>query len=324
MITQVQKMLEARRYTASDAEDWDKLIDHSVNGTFLFRRGFMEYHADRFEDFSYLLWRGKELVAVFVAGRVRNTLELQTLVAHPGLTYGGLVVATELKYPVLEEAYSVLLEAFQAEGFSKLIIKPVARVFCRQATEANIFYFHQNNFVLTRRELNSVIDLTQSLNISKGRKDNIRKARKSGLTIDCSNDFKSFWPLLIDNLWQTHGVQPPHSEKEIILLQQKYPKNIKLYVARLDETVVGGVVLFLDPLHGFAHTQYISANERGKQVGAVDAILGHILAEVHGNFLRFSFGISTAKGILNSGLLAQKEGFGATVELIDVYEKCLL
>lgn len=323
MTTQVKTVLEARRYDATAAAAWDTLIEQSTNGTFLFRREFMEYHADRFEDFSYLLWKGNELVAVFVAGRARNTSELTTLVAHPGLTYGGLVFVAELKYPLLEEAYAALLNAFRAEGFTKLVIKPVARVFCRQPAEASLFYFYKNGFELRGRELNSIIDLTQPLRISKGRKDNIRKARISGLVIETDNDFTEFWPLLTGNLLQTHAVRPPHSADEMHLLQQRFPENIRLYVARQTNEVVAGVVLFLDAAHGFVHTQYISANEQGKLVGAVDAIISHVLNEIHGQFKRFSFGISTAKGQLNAGLLAQKEGFGATVELIDMYEKML-
>lgn len=321
MTTQVKTVLEARRYDATALATWNALVEKSVNGTFLFRREFMEYHADRFEDFSYLLWRGNELVAVFVAGRARNTPEPNTLVAHPGLTYGGLIYATELKYPIVEDAYATLFNAFRIAGFTKLVIKPVARVFCQQPTEANLFYFHQNGFKLCGRELNSVIDLTQPLRISKGRKDNVRKARNSGLVIEFSTDFASFWPILTDNLWQTHEVRPPHSVSEIETLQHQFPDNIKLYVARQANQIVAGVLLFLDAAHGFVHTQYISANEQGKMVGAVDAIVSHILGDVTNQFARFSFGISTAKGELNAGLLAQKEGFGATIELMDMYEK---
>lgn len=325
MSTQVKTILEARRYdfAAATAAVWNALIDQSVNGTFLFRREFVEYHAERYEDFSYLLWRSNELVAVFVAARHRTTAEPTMLVAHPGLTYGGLVYSAELKYPMIEEAYRVLLNVFRSEGFTKLVIKPTARVFCRQPTDANLFYFHQHNFSLHKRELNSVIDLTQPLNFSKGRKDNVRKARNCGLSIGVSHAFSKFWPLLVDNLWQTHKVRPPHSEDEIRLLQQRFPDNIKLYVAQQDGQVVAGVLLFLDAAHGFVHTQYISANEQGKLTGAVDAVIAHILSEVHGQFQRFSFGISTADGQLNAGLLAQKEGFGATIELMDAYEKQL-
>jgi hypothetical protein len=319
----VQATLTASRYTHEQAIVWNSFIDQSANGTFLFRREYMDYHSDRFEDFSYLIWKQQELVAVFVAGRARSTSEPSTLVAHPGLTYGGLVHTAELKYGLLTEVYETLLNTVRIEGFTKLVVKPVARVFCRHPNEASLYYFHQHAFILSGRELNSVIDLKQPLRISKGRKDNVRKARNSGLLINSSTGYSEFWPLLIDNLWRAHGVHPPHSEAEIQLLQQRFPDNIKLYLAHQHDVVVGGVVLFIDRLHGFVHTQYISANEQGKSAGAVDAIISQILNEMQEQLPRFSFGISTAKGELNSGLLSQKEGFGTTIELIDVYEKNL-
>lgn len=321
MNPQVKTQLQVRRYRPDDAVVWNALIDQSVNGTFLFRREFMDYHADRFEDFSYLVWRGPDLVAVFVAARAWNTPTLDTLVAHPGLTYGGLVCAEELKYPVLEEVYTILMETLREAGFITLLIKPVPRVFCRVPTDASLFYLHQQGFSLQSRELNSVINLTQPLRINKGRKDNIRKARLAGLLVETSEDFALFWLLLTENLLHTHGVRPVHTEAEIRLLQQRFPDNIRLYVARQSEVVVGGVVMFVDEGHGFAHTQYISATEQGKLVGAVDAILAQVLTEMQGQVPRFSFGTSTVKGKLNAGLLAQKEGFGASLELLDVYEK---
>ncbi|RYE23300.1 MAG: GNAT family N-acetyltransferase [Sphingobacteriaceae bacterium] len=319
----VRATLTVHRYTAEQLVVWNNFIDQSSNGTFLFRREYMDYHKDRFEDFSYLIWKEKELLAVFIAGRAWNTSEPTTLIAHPGLTYGGLVNTSELKFSLLTEVYNALLDTVRAEGFVRLRIKPVARVFCRQPNEASLFYFHQHGFELVGRELNSVIDLKQPIRISKGRKDNVRKARNAGLLINTSSDFGEFWPLLVDNLWRTHGVRPPHSEAEIQLLQQRFPDRIKLYAAWYQGTIVGGVLLFLDNIHGFAHTQYISANEQGKQLGAVDAIIAQVLIDIQGQLPRFSFGISTAKGELNSGLLSQKEGFGATVEMMDVYEKLL-
>ena len=79
MMMQVKHKLQIRRYESSEAAHWNNLIEKSVNGTFLFRREFMDYHSDRFEDFSYLLWRGSELIAVFVAGRAGFRGRLSTM-----------------------------------------------------------------------------------------------------------------------------------------------------------------------------------------------------------------------------------------------------
>jgi hypothetical protein len=51
----------------------------------LFHRDFMEYHSDRFQDYSLLIFEEDKLIAVLPANRVEDRL------SHQGLTYGGLV-----------------------------------------------------------------------------------------------------------------------------------------------------------------------------------------------------------------------------------------
>ena len=48
-------MIEIVRYTPGKASEWDAFVRKSKNATFLFYRGYMDYHADRFEDFSLML-----------------------------------------------------------------------------------------------------------------------------------------------------------------------------------------------------------------------------------------------------------------------------
>jgi hypothetical protein len=43
-----------RRCTAADQAAWDDFVRTSKNGLFLFERGYMDYHAERFSDHSLL------------------------------------------------------------------------------------------------------------------------------------------------------------------------------------------------------------------------------------------------------------------------------
>src|SRR5690554_3276759 len=75
---------EIRKYSSADASLWDAFVKSAWNGVFLFERGFMDYHADRFEDFSLLAFSGDKLKAVLPANRRDEVLH-----SHQGLTYGG-------------------------------------------------------------------------------------------------------------------------------------------------------------------------------------------------------------------------------------------
>ena len=45
---------EIKRYSDRCKDEWDDFVRDSRNGTFLFMRGYMDYHADRFADFSLM------------------------------------------------------------------------------------------------------------------------------------------------------------------------------------------------------------------------------------------------------------------------------
>jgi len=52
------------RYEINWKPLWDEFITKSKNGVFLFHRDYMEYHSDRFTDFSIMFFDDDRLVAV--------------------------------------------------------------------------------------------------------------------------------------------------------------------------------------------------------------------------------------------------------------------
>ena len=321
MSTTRSALLRVEPYTPAHAAAWDALVAASINGPFLFQRSFLEYHQDRFQDHSWLVWQGATLRAIFVAGVARDTPEPTSLVAHPGLAYGGLVTAALPKYTEMATWLELLREAWRAAGFRQLVLKPVPRVFCRQSSEALLFWLHQQGAQLAAREINSVVNLTQPFRIGTWRRGNLRKARRHGVVVTSgtTSDYADFWDLLAHNLLQSHSHRPVHTLAEISRLRDQHPGHLELWIARFETEIVGGVLLFQDARQGFVHTQYIAGSPRGKQVGAVDAVLAHLLTVKKGGFQRLSFGISSVQGEVNTGLLTQKEGFGATAETVDTY-----
>ena len=116
----------------------------------------------------------------------------------------------------------------------------------------------------------------------------------------------------------THGVKPVHSVEEMRLLKSRFPDNIALYVARnRQKTIVAGILLYVT--EKVIHSQYISATEAGKDIGAIDAIMQEILQTKN---IFFDFGVSTENNgkYLNESLIFQKEGFGGRAICYDTYE----
>ena len=67
-----------------------------------------------------------------------------------------------------------------------------------------------------------------------------------------------------------------------------------------------------------AHAQYIANGPRGRELCAGDALFDHLLRGVYRDKW-FDFGISNDSRGLNTGLLRNKEGFGARAVVHDHY-----
>ena len=70
------------------------------------------------------------------------------------------------------------------------------------------------------------------------------------------------------------------------------------------------------------HTQYLANSIEGKKIGALDLLIDHLVREIYFDKKYFDFGISNENSgrSLNTGLIAQKEGFGACPIVQDMYE----
>ena len=111
---------EIRKYTPEDKELWDTMVENSANGTFLFKRDYMEYHAQRFVDFSLMIYNKGKLVAILPA-----SLHNSEIISHGGLTYGGFVSLASLSSIQLLDIFEATLNYFKRQGLAHWIYKPV-------------------------------------------------------------------------------------------------------------------------------------------------------------------------------------------------------
>ena len=158
------------------------------------------------------------------------------------------------------------------------------------------------------------------LPFSELRKRGIKRAGKYGVTINEMQDCGEFWSLLEDNLMKRYGARPVHTLEEISLLKSLFPQHIRLFVASREGRVIGGTLLYMDA--HTAKTQYISANEEGKRVGALDLLFSQLINQCEKDGISyFDFGTSNhvTSDDLNDSLIFQKEGFGGRAVCYDTY-----
>lgn len=309
-------MFEIVRYTADKAKEWNQFVAESKNGTFLFDRHYMDYHSDRFQDYSLMFYRDGGLYALLPANREDNILW-----SHRGLTYGGIIMNAESTAARIQQLFRELNDYLRADGFIKVVYKPVPHIFHRIPSEEDIYsLFSVCDAKLIDRSISSTLILQYPLKWHRDRRYGINKAKAHDVTVDESQDLKGFWEVLTFNLRNKYDSCPVHSLEEIELLHDRFPQQIRLFTASKDGKVLGGTVLYITST--VVHTQYISANLEGKQWRVIDALFDYLLHECDWQQRYFDFGTSNEEDgrILVEPLIYQKEGFGGRGICYDWYE----
>lgn len=309
-------MFEIVRYSQERAHEWNTFVAHSKNGTFLFDRRYMDYHADRFTDFSLMIYRQGALYALLPANA-----EGDVLWSHRGLTYGGIVMTDKAMAERIQQLFRELNDYLRDHGFRKVVYKTIPHIYHRVPSEEDWFsLFSICRAQLVDRSISSTIDLLQPLKWRRDRKYGVNKAFANGVQVGESNDWAGFWQVLETNLMHKYGAKPVHTLWEIELLHSRFPDDIRLFTAERNGQILGGTVIYLSPM--VAHAQYISASPEGKALRVIDALFDYILHECDWPVRYFDFGTSNEEDghILVEPLIYQKEGFGGRAVCYDTYE----
>ena len=324
-------------YSVYRKETWDAFVEMSKNGTFLLKRGFMDYHSDRFFDCSLFIYAGispdgefkekslttKDLVAVFPANWDK---EQRTVYSHQGLTYGGLVVLPEVTQKEVMDMMQAVLQYYrdmmQAERF---VYKPIPYIYSSVPSGEDLYALFRAGAQLSRRLVSTCVSMRNPMKMMTLRVRQAKKAVEHGFYIDrmAEGDTKTleeYWTLLEHVLEKYHNSRPTHTLQEMAMLMKNFPRNIRLYIVRLEKRIMAGVVIF--ECRKVAHVQYIASGEEGRQYGALDLLFRHLINERYKTFDYFDLGTSNEDGgrYLNEGLIFQKEGFGGRAVCYDTYE----
>lgn len=309
-------MFEIKPYSPEMKSEWDAFVSASKNGLFLFFRDYMDYHHDRFEDHSIVVYRQNKLYALLPAN-----ISHDVLYTHQGLTFGGLIVDEHFTAAESITVFRLINAYLRNEGIRKVVYKAIPWLYYQQPAEEDLYAIYRTtNAKLVARDISTAIRLDMPLTCNEMRNRGIKKALHHGIMVEESNRWTDFWEVLTTNLQTKYHVSPVHSLSEIRMLKARFPHNIRLFTAQLNNKVLGGTVVY--EYGNVAHTQYISASLEGKKLHALDLLLDKLIHEIYRNKTWFDFGKSTEQQgtILNEGLIFQKESFGGRAVCYDWYE----
>lgn len=307
--------LSAIRYAPNNKAAWDAFVDASRNGTFLFRRDYMDYHAGRFRDFSMMITSNGHLSALFPANR-----DGDTVVSHAGLTFGGLVLDWRATVERTIAFFSAIVAVLRAEGIRALIYKTVPAIYHREPTEEDRYALFRHGAQIIRRDVLTAISPMSGWQPSPKRCGSWNRARRlTDVHVGPSGDWAGYWRVLSERLREKYGATPVHSLQEITLLATKFPTGIRLLTATVRGEVAAGAVLYESTQ--VVHTQYLAANAESRAHGLLDLVIRAAIEDARAKSKWFDLGASNQPGdaSLNHGLARYKESFGGRSVVQDSY-----
>lgn len=313
--------MRARWYTGTDAKAWDALCESAYMSTLIHTRRYMAHHGDRFFDRSVLIEADDGSCLGAIPAAVSSP-DAGTVVSHPGLTYGGVLHAGDLRGPAILQALVCAANLWQTDGRRSLLYKAVPHIYQRTPAQDDLYALFKLGAQRSRCDLSACVALDHKLPPAQRRVRSLRKARSAGVhVVDGASHVRSLWAVLEDNLRRKHGKSPTHSVAEIAALAALFPQSIEFKVAMLGPTLVAGAVLFHTPT--VAHAQYIASSEEGQANSALDAVFDVCMVDAAARGARwFDFGISSEQDgqVLNDGLHRFKTEFGAGAVVHEFYQ----
>lgn len=310
-------MIIIEKYKVRMQKEWDNFCQQSKNPMFMFQRGFMDYHKNRFEDNSLMFYENGILIAL-----LPSNIKGNVLFSHGGLTFGGFIINDRMKQHTMNDCFEALMLYMKENGITRIVYKLIPHIYHVQPAEEDKYCLYFFNANIEKIEASTVINLKNALKMSKGRKAQISRAKREGVTIaelHSISDFETFISMENEILKDKHNTQAVHTGAELKLLHDRFPQNINLIGAIYQGKLIAGTVIF--EYEDVIHTQYMATNEKAREIGALDLIIYTIIEKYKSNKSWLDFGISTedAGRYLNLGLISQKEGFGGRTNVYETW-----
>lgn len=302
-----------RRYEKSDREMWNSMVDESRNGTFLFRREYMDYHSDRFVDCSWIAYKGRKPLALLPANVVTDPERGVVLQSHGGLTYGGWILPQRhLDGQDLLDIFEAAIGVWRDMGINELDYKPVPFIYSFRPSQEDEYALFRLGAVRSEANLSSAVVLDGNCFYNKLQKRHLAATKKLKLEFRELTDLEDFMQMLEQCLRDRHDTMPVHTLEEMYMLQDAFPGHISAYGIYYEGALHAGTLIY--DTGNVAHAQYIATTSTGRELNLLTPLFDKLLTDDWAFCEYFDFGISNEDHgqYLNAGLLRQKYSFGAT------------
>jgi hypothetical protein len=247
------------KYTLKNDNEWDDFVENnSLNGTIYHTRNFLNYHGNKFEDTSILIYLIDELIAVVPCCLINNIN-----FSHKGATYGGPVITKKkLKVNVLNDLINEMFKYYN-NNFE-----------CRLANDIyfknpiNLLYYFLGKKLNINLELSwyietgiNLIDYIENKRNKKMLTQIFKDTNMYFLSTENIEDYIEFYEILKKNLSMNHNNNPTHTLDEFLLIKKILKNNQELFIVKnLQLSKIVGGVFVIKVTKQCWYTFYISRN----------------------------------------------------------------
>ncbi len=304
------KNITIKPYSKENFELWNSFLLKAKNATFLFNRNFMDYHSDRFVDFSLMVFDGNKLIAILPANCQNNEV-----FSHQGLSYGGLIVQKNIRIKNYICIFKSILSYLETHNIAFFNLKILPKIYNNSLADEIDYVSFLTNAVHYRCDTYLVLEDNMNYKSNRNRSRALSELSNTDIIIKEETDYSNFWnSILTPNLVNRFQTKPVHSLEEISKLSKLFPDQILLFNAYYQGILKAGVVMFV--MDNVAHFQYSSGTEDRNEIPALDHLFDWIIKKFKSKKY-ISFGCSSENnGLqLNEGLTYWKESFGAVASV---------
>ena len=241
-------MVMISKYEDIKKMEWDEFNSKAKNGHFFFYRDYMEYHSDRFHDFSLIIYNDKGNIMALLPASIDG----DTVISHGGLTFGGFVCDSKMTAAKMLDIFANVKQFLKNAGVRIFIYKCMPVIYNKYPSDEALYALFRNNAELYRRDVSFSIYMPDRLRYQEQRKRAVKKGYRHQYILHESSKYEEYIALLDKILIKYHGTHPVHSVEELRMLAGKFPDNIKLYTAEKNGRIEAGTVIFLQA--GVVHT----------------------------------------------------------------------
>lgn len=305
-------MIELQLYNKDMYHDWDAFVENSDNGTIFHTHRFLRYHSpNRFEEHHLIYSKGANIIAVLPGAIFYQGQDIIFRSPYGG-SFGGWALDSSLTLKDTIEIVNYSVEYWQQLGVNRVYITPPPLFYYKQPNHHLEFCLLSVGFKPLNQELTSVISLKSDIDFMdscEGRaRTAIRKARKMGVAVTSSNDYETFYDILLGSKAR-HQAYPAHSLLELKDIARRVASKAKLFLALHQGQPIGGFWILqcsLETLLVF----YICHLEAYRTLNAPSLLMYEVVQWATSLQIKYiDLGTSTIQMVPNWGLLKFKEGF---------------